>query len=55
MKKVTIMWISIITMIFLAYMPSMTYAEVETLNEEAFLYEEFPLERAGIALHLDRY
>ena len=54
MKKVTIIWISIITMVCLAYLPSMACAEVETLNEEAFLYEEFPLERAGIALHLDR-
>ena len=56
MKRVIVVWMLMIALVCLAEMPAI--ADLKTASPSAdvisYTYAEYPLERAGVALHLDR-
>ena len=53
-KTIMSVWLAIVEVILLSSIPALAGSEATSQYEAAFTCEAFPLERAGIALHLDR-
>ena len=53
-KTIMSVWLAIVEVILLSSIPALAVSEATSQYEAAFTCEAFPLERAGVALHLDR-